>query len=205
MPHPGALSFQRHNAYSVKISDCAWCVGRHIKLSSHSRLRPAIAAQFSGQAGPHTWSNNIMQKNILIDNLNKFIKQRPGLDFGNYGDIKSYRAELRGITKDYQDARELLAFVSLCNGITAIGSGMSDIIAASTRAFAGRLEINEETGAISYTTGQYWPTEYRAAVCSVLAAAIWAYFRESGHDTGDSIRKAARAEFGRGIAGRWFI
>lgn len=140
-----------------------------------------------------------MQKTTVIDNLNKWIKQRSGLDFGNYGDIRSYRAELRRITKDYQNARELLAFVAMRDGITA-----ADIVAAAKCAYSGRLEINEETGAINYTTGQYWPTEYRAAVCAVLAAAIWAYFRESGHDSGDSIRKAAHAEFGRGIASRWF-
>lgn len=140
-----------------------------------------------------------MNKTTLIDNLNQWIKQRPGLDFGNYGDVKSYRSELRGITKDYQDARELLAFVALRDSITA-----ADIIANSQRAFSGRLEINPETGAINYCTGQYWPTEYRVAVCAVLSSAIWAYFRESGYDTGDSIRKAARQEFGRGIASRWF-
>lgn len=140
-----------------------------------------------------------MQKTTVIDNLNQWIKQRPGLDFGNYGDIKSYRSELRGITKDYQDARELLAFVALCDGISA-----ADIVAAAKGAYSGRREINPEYGAIDYCTGQYWPTEYRAAACAVLAATTWAYFRESGHDTGDSIRKAARAEFGRGIASRWF-
>lgn len=146
-----------------------------------------------------------MDKKTIIESLNKWIKQRPGLDYANYGgEPKAYRDELRSITRTYQDARELLAFVAMRDDITTIGCGMSDIITASTRAFSGRLEINETTGAINYTTGQYWPTEYRAAVCAVLAAAIWAYYRESGHDTGDSIRKAARAEFGRGIASRWF-
>lgn len=139
-----------------------------------------------------------MQKTTAIENLNKWIKQRPGLDFGNYGDIKSYRAELRGITKDYQDARELLAFVAMRDGISA-----DDLIAASERAFAGRLTIDPVSGEISYCTGQYWPTEYRASACAVLARAIWDYYA-CGHDTGESIRKAARAEFGRGIASRWF-
>ena len=141
-----------------------------------------------------------MEKLTLINNLSAWIKQRPGLDFGNYGDIKSYRAELRGITKDYQDASELLAFVALRDSITA-----DDIIKASEYAFSGRLTLADD-GTIEYCTGQYWPTEYRAAVCAVLARVIRGYLRDGrdGRDTGDAIRKAARAEFGRGIVSRWF-
>lgn len=140
-----------------------------------------------------------MDKQTIISNLNTWIRQRPGLEYGNYGDIRAYRSELRGITKDYQDARQLLAFIAMCDSITA-----SDIIKASESAFAGRLSINPVTGKITYVTGQYWPTEYRAAVCAVLASTIWHWLRASGYDTGDKIRKAARAEFGRGNAARWF-
>lgn len=139
-----------------------------------------------------------MQKNIVIESLNKWIKQRPGLDYANYGEPKSYRDELRSITRSYHDARELLAFVAMRDGITA-----DDILAAAKGAYSGRLSIDAGTGEINYCTGQYWPTEYRAAAAAVLSQAIWAYYR-CGHDTGDAIRKAARAEFGRGIASRWF-
>jgi hypothetical protein len=31
---------------------------------------------------------------------------------------------------------------------------------------------------LDYCTGQYWPTEYRAAVCAVLASLLWAHARE---------------------------
>ncbi len=31
---------------------------------------------------------------------------------------------------------------------------------------------------IEYTTGQYMPTEYRKAVCAVLASALWEYTRD---------------------------
>jgi hypothetical protein len=56
---------------------------------------------------------------------------------------------------------------------------------------------------VDYTTGQYFPTEYRNAACAVLAQAWRSYWRDCGYDA-DRIRKAARATFGRGIASRWF-
>jgi hypothetical protein len=86
------------------------------------------------------------------------------------------------------------------DGIAAEG------IVAACRAFAGRLQLVERDGAVAvdYTTGQYFPTEYRKAACAVLASALWDYAREQGYATGNEIRKWARQEFGRGIASRWF-
>ncbi len=79
---------------------------------------------------------------------------------------------------------------------------------------------------IEYDCGQYLPTEYRAAVCAVLASALWAWTREhampprcnaDGEDylypdhvsktvvsAGDWLRAHFAREFGRGIASRWF-
>jgi hypothetical protein len=59
---------------------------------------------------------------------------------------------------------------------------------------------------INYVVGQYWPTEYRRAVCSLMATVIWAWLRSNLGDgcTGDDIRKAARREMGASIARRWF-
>jgi hypothetical protein len=31
---------------------------------------------------------------------------------------------------------------------------------------------------LDYTTGQYWPTEYRRAAAAVLASALWSYWRD---------------------------
>jgi hypothetical protein len=56
---------------------------------------------------------------------------------------------------------------------------------------------------VDYCTGQYFPTEYRAAACAVLATILWDYISPECK-TGNDIRKWARAEFGRGIASRWF-
>lgn len=131
----------------------------------------------------------------ILEMLHRFVNQRPGLDFGNYGDVRSYRSEMHAIARDRADAIELLAYVGR-SSITA-----EQILDAMPRAYSGRLSWDGR--ALTYTTGQYFPTEYRKAVCAVLASAIWSYWRED-HDTADKIRAAARRTFGRGIASRWF-
>jgi hypothetical protein len=141
----------------------------------------------------------------IINALHTWINQRPGMDPRNY--ISSwddhtgrtaYRAEVRHIGQQLQDARTLLRAVELRQSITA-----ADLVAGMT-AYSGRLQwIN---GKLEYCTGQYWPTEYRAAVCAALSQVLWAYWRTAGDTpaTGDSIRKTARQELGRGVAHRWF-
>lgn len=125
----------------------------------------------------------MLTKQQILEALRKWINQRPGLEYGNYGDWKTYRSELRSITRDRADALQLLRAVSGRDSITA------ENLIASFSAFSGRLTITEGP-AISlridgtntiypsavklvYCTGQYWPTEYRKAACAVLAAALW--------------------------------
>ncbi len=147
------------------------------------------------------------KKQAIIGALYTFIGQRPGLEYGNYGEPVSYRAEARAIGKDLTQARQLLRYVELRASITA-----EDIIEASKRAYSGRLTIVErDDGAVSidYCTGQYWPTEYRKAACAVLSQAIWAWHRDQcmPADTakpGDYLRASFKREFGRGMAARWF-
>jgi hypothetical protein len=156
--------------------------------------------------------------------LRAFTNQRPGLDFANYGCATSYRAELRSITKQRADALQLLRAVELRDSIE-----LGELVAAFPRAFCGRLELVEINGkpALNYCAGQYHPTEYRAAVCAVLASVLWNWFRvdcmpkgrlvhnsETGETferygpkdqrAGDFIRDFFKREFGRGIASRWF-
>lgn len=142
-----------------------------------------------------------MNKSAIIAALDAFIRQRPGLKFGNYGCIRTYRAELRSITKDLHYARDLLAYVACRDSITA------EHILDATR--SGRLSIvADDSGAIriDYCAGQYWPTEYRRAVCAVLSSAIWCYWRDKctpspkPESMGDWLRDKARKEFGRAIA-----
>lgn len=168
-----------------------------------------------------------LTKAQICDMLDAWIRQRPGLEFGNYGDVSAYRAELRSITRDLRDARTLLSAVRGRDSITA------DMLRAGFRAYSGRLSLADDAkgrAVLSYCTGQYWPTEYRRAACAVLSSVLWDYFRDHcmpapmTHDhqgnarylwrgnskspdaisAGDWLRKTAQREFGRGIASRWF-
>lgn len=171
-----------------------------------------------------------MNRTALLSALREFIAKRPGLEFANYGDAQSYNAEARSILKDLHHARALLRYVEMRPSITA-----ESIIEASKRAFSSRLTITPSTDGesfeLDYCVGQYWPTEYRRAVCAVLSSAIWDWLRSNmpaadglikvnigsgafrreievenhgGMSAGDWIRKAARRELGRPLAARWF-
>ncbi len=139
-------------------------------------------------------------KQTIIDALNRWIAQPPGLEFGNYGNVSSYRAEMRSIGRDLQHARAMVNYVAWHDSVT-----VEMILDA---AGSGRLSIvvrDDGTVAIDYCTGQYWPTEYRRAVCALMSSVIWAWLRENcEYKTGDDIRKAARRELGQSIANRWF-
>jgi hypothetical protein len=171
-------------------------------------------------------------KTAICDALAAFIRQRPGLEFGNYGDVSSYRSEMRSIAKDKRDAEALLQAVRWRDSITG-----ADIVKASEHAFSGRLEIkvsaataklapirmvpvNGPKVTIGYTAGQYFPTEYRKAVAAVCASVLWNYTREhampppvasktgdetyDGTNGGDWLRRHFRREFGSAIQRRWF-
>ena len=139
-------------------------------------------------------------KQDVINLLRSWVHQRPGLDFANYGDCKAYNSESRSITRDLNDARQLLRAVELRDSLT-----LADLL-DSFRAFSGRLEFKGDH--LEYCVGQYWPTEYRKAACAVLASALWAYWRtdldDSIENKGDHLHLIADREFGRGIACRWF-
>lgn len=138
-----------------------------------------------------------MDKQQLLATLSAFIRQRPGLEFGNYGDASSYRSEMRGITRDLHHAQELLAAVAMRDGITA-----ADLVRASDDSFSGRLQFVRDGAAIDYCTGQYWPTEYRKAACAVLSGALWVYWRTNYPK--DPPRDCAKRILSRAVAKRWF-
>jgi hypothetical protein len=156
------------------------------------------------------------EREQILSALAAFIKQRPGLEFGNYGDVSAYRSEMRQITKDRHQAETLLAAVSWRESIGA------KQLKEAFRAYSGRLTWDGKK--LDYCTGQYFPTEYRRAVCAVLSAALWDYYRDQcmpkpdkrekhdkqapdtykGMSAGDYLRTTLRREFGRTIANRWF-
>ena len=143
----------------------------------------------------------MVKKQTIIDALNAWVSQRPGLDYHNYGDPVSYRAEVRSIGKDLQHARALINYVAWHDSITA------EMILDAAK--SGRLSFvvrDYGTVAIDYCTGQYWPTEYRPAVCRLLSSVIWYWLRDNMLDpaTGNDIRRQAARELGTSIARRWF-
>jgi hypothetical protein len=163
-----------------------------------------------------------LTRDKIIEALDAFVRQRPGLEFSNYGDVSAYRSEMRSITKDLHHYRTLRRQVEL-SGITA------EQLLTAFRAYSGRLSITETDDGkvrLDYCTGQYFPTEYRRAACAVMASALWDYKRSEcmpkpeliraegngplcevypgGISGGDWLRQSFKRDFGRAIANRWF-
>lgn len=154
----------------------------------------------------------MVDKSTILAALDAWIRQRPGLEFGNYGDWSAYRSEIRSIGKDLQHARAMLRYVEWHDSITA------EMILSAAQ--SGRLSIVVDGNKVrvDYCTGQYWPTEYRPAVCRLLSSVIWDYWRDhcmpvdagpidkfsNLQNVGPWIRKNAAREFGTSIARRWF-
>jgi hypothetical protein len=139
------------------------------------------------------------ERSALLDALHTFARQRPGLEFGNYGDVRAYRSELRRITAALADVRRLMTAVEL--------SSISADALRDQLGYQGRLRLMPD-GSLNYVTGQYFPVEYRPAVARVLANALWNHYRDSipveTPNRGDSLRKQFRREFGRRIASMYF-
>lgn len=142
-----------------------------------------------------------IEKSTIIKLLDRFISQRSGMEWADYGSRESYMGDYRRILKDGKTARRLLRDVEL-SSITA------EALSEAFRAYAGRLALiedpNTEDGArLEYCTGQYFPTEYRAAACAVLASALWEYHRND-YPAIEDLRKRFAKHYGRDIANRWF-
>lgn len=138
-----------------------------------------------------------------IEKLVKFVNQRPGLEYCNYGDPKSYRAEMREITNDRADFNELLGFA--LRRVDNLESKLTQELTGSN----GRLTLKGET--LEYITGQYFPTEYRPAAARVLANLIWADYRnekrEDGtpvYPDGEKMRKAIMRNLSRRVCRNYF-
>jgi hypothetical protein len=138
------------------------------------------------------------------EKLVKFVNQRPGLDFSNYGDISAYRSESREITKDRQDFFELFALAA--RRVDNLEQQLTDYLSKTS----GRLLLNKE-GQLEYCTGQYFPTEYRPAANQVLRSIIWNSYRDEKdsegkevYSDGHQIRKAIRRNLSRRVSNNYF-
>lgn len=142
-------------------------------------------------------------KPAILQALRAFVAKRPGFDPANYGfdaaGRSAYRADSRRVTRDMNHALDLLRAIEWRDSI-----GAADIL---DMARGGRLDLVRRADGsyrVDYTTGQYWCTEYRAAVCGLAASVLWRRFSAlSGVQTGDDVRRVARRELGRSLA-RWF-
>lgn len=151
-----------------------------------------------------------IRREMLIG-LQAFVRQRPGFDPNNYGDAASYRADVRRAGRDLRHAEELIRAVAI-RPYCVINPTQS-----------GRLSWDAAKQRWDYVTGQYFPTEYRAAACALLVSALWGYFASdlperklektpngeteetyNGMSAGDWIRSQARIALGPRLARRWF-
>jgi hypothetical protein len=124
-----------------------------------------------------------MTKENLLSALETFVRQRPGFERGNYGDRASYMRDVRSATRDLHHARALIRWARS----TPIPY---DVL---TGVMAWRERLSWSGARVYYCTGQYWPTEYRAAVVSALSRAVRAYARDyCGRDTREEVERYAR-------------
>ena len=123
--------------------------------------------------------------------LRAFVTQRPGFEHGNYNTPSAYRADQKRTMRDKADALALI-------------SAFPDEAAREflEKHLDGRLRLDGEH--LDYTPGQYYCTEYRAAVCRAVSDALralsWAQSQERLAET----RKRMARIVGRGCANRWF-
>lgn len=143
------------------------------------------------------------ERAAILEALRAWIMQRPGLDPRNY-DRAGYRSDSRAITQQKADALELLRAVETRKALTV------ETLREAFRAFSGRLSWDGKR--LDYCTGQYWPTEYRAAACAVLRSALWDYWRadiltlpeDPKLNVRERILRNARLSVSTGAYRRWF-
>lgn len=138
-----------------------------------------------------------------IEMLCRFVDQRPGFDWHNYGDAKSYRAEMREVTNDRRDFYDLLQLA------LRRMPDLEDRLTAELTRTGDRLSL--VNGQLQYITGQYFPTEYRPAACRTLVRLIWDDYRrecrEDGtrlYEDGHALRRAIRRNFSRRVNRNYF-
>ena len=131
----------------------------------------------------------------ILEALARFVAQRSGIDARNYGGSReAFLEDYRRILRDGRDARALLRVVTLSTCLP--DSILCEVLKSGRLTWDGKR--------LDYCAGQYFPTEYRGAVCRALASVLWNYWRDGDRYSADQIREAARMNLGRGIARRWF-
>ena len=141
-----------------------------------------------------------MTKQNIIASLARFVDQRPGLNFADYGDRDLYQRDYRqNCAKPKADFMKLVIAVDWHDSLTA-----DDLLQAIRQ--TNRLDMLDD-GSIDYTPGQMGALEYRHAACNALSRALWNHW---GQDTPENatpreyITRTAKGQFGRGLTARHF-
>jgi len=145
-------------------------------------------------------TESTVTKSEICAKLRAFIAKRSRLDWRNYASdwvsdwrgMAAFHSDRSRILRHGRDARALLSFVE--HSSIPVEFLMRELE-------TGRLTFDSARGELDYCTGQYFPTEYRAAVCRTLSNAIWRFYRDN---VTPDVRTFARETFGRGLASRWF-
>lgn len=116
---------------------------------------------------------NVDAQPLGLRMLAAYAAKRPGLDFRDYcrgwndpHGRAAYFSEARSITADFQRVRAAM--------IAAYSSGVTDDdLIECSRGERLTLERVGTALVLDYCVGQYWPTEYRAAVARLLNRAAY--------------------------------
>jgi hypothetical protein len=144
-------------------------------------------------------------KQQLLSLINHLAYEPAGLDPRNYGgdNTEGFREDKSRIALQLSDFKKIFIAVNNRDGLTE-----DHILFALDHSFSGRLSYEEKSKSLTYCTGQYYPTEYRAACCAVLASALWSYMRDlmpaDTDNKGQWLRDYFKKELGRGVGTRWF-
>lgn len=151
-----------------------------------------------------TEETRLTERELILAALSTFVRSRPGFEPANYGTRADYSRDVARATRQRNDALSMLKAISWRTSIDG------DALKSAFSAFSGRLSWKLDAlgrkGTLDYCTGQYYPTEFRAAVCAVLSQALWYYWRDQSTipSAREYILRKARAELPRGVYSRWF-
>lgn len=150
---------------------------------------------------------SVLYSELLWD----FAHKRPGFDLADYGGgrdgFKYYRQDYRRALADLHAFRELFYLAQRRHG-----SNFAEAVHRELLRTSGRLTISEYNPAkLQYITGQYFPTEFRAAACRLLVNLIWNDYMKERNTSGEpvykdghAIRKAIQAALRSRNTKSWF-
>ena len=143
----------------------------------------------------------------VIEALCKYVNQRPSLEPADYGGglegWRLYRRESAEITRDRSDFYELLNLALRLYDREELNALLFDRLTNTGERLT--IEPTDNGHKLEYTTGQYWPTEYRPACSRVIVSAIWRYYQKNPNfETGHDIRKEARKNLSRRVSRLYF-